>query len=267
MHNLSILNVFFKEKLRHYKLLKYFLIIIFFISFSTVSFSKNIDTFNFPKHIQYVIFKNNKIVASSVFSCKKLAKGYCLNFKNFAGFGLNSDNRFISFLNTDYQLEASMITKGREVLSEFRILTTFETKTNGSLLGGPIVKIKKNMQQEPKIVELTFNSDKIMDFLSSFILLSQKMNSEKVTLQERYLYVIPNSMYVMDCTYIGQDNCIFKNKKIFVTKYQLNRHIDSENINFAEFYIHKDSEGFYFPVKIKVFDSVEYIFKVRKIVR
>ena len=228
--------------------------------------SESLNDFKFPKAILYKIIKGNKFCASTIFKFQKKDKTYFhLQLNSFNGFGIDSKDLSHSFIDKNYQLERSMITRKKRILSEVAVLKDTEYKT--SLLGGTLIAIKKTIDEKQKILEILTDEKNIMDFLSSFVLLSKKESSDKKLLQESYLFVISNNLFEVGCKYIGQEMYNFKGTTIYVTKYLLAKHLNFEDNNLAEFYIYKDSDGYCFPVKIRIFEKNEYVFIANKILK
>jgi len=249
--------------------------IVIFIILSDISYSKSLLKYRFPDKISFKIIKNKRLVGNCLLTYVRRdnqKEFNILSFHNFKGLGIQLENSVYSYINKEFQFKSTIITKGPNRIFEISVLQQVP-----NVLGGNLWMIK-NLQGS-KIIETLKSKELIMDFLSSFIILSKKINTLKHTKYKYCTFVMFNTIYFVNYEIDDGRRYNFKDDLIDVTTIRLKiisifntvslTHSKIEPFLFATYKITKNYQGCTFPVEIIFIDShidTTYIFKTDKLI-
>jgi len=221
------------------------------------------NNFSFPKSIVYKIIKQNRILGSTLFRLSKKGerKPYRLTMSDFKGFGFNLKVNWVSEIkSTDFSLIASYIVNNKK-----QHLQEFYFKAEKGLLGNSIFIHKSMDDNSTKTITEVASPYTVIDFLSSFLVLSKKVSVSNDR-PERYNLFIGKTTYIVDSSVEKNIFYSHKNQQKNTSKVTLKYFFDikdnsakqkgSESIDLVVFYIYNDiATGVWYPICIKIEDE------------
>lgn len=206
-----------------------------------------ITTFKFPPKIKYKMLKDNKITASCIFTydAQTDKKGISrLKMTNFVGLGVNSREWLATYIFAkDSSLYADFVMRGNQLISEVRIIEAigFDGKK------GPFMRYKDLESDEGREMEI-FTEYKIVDLLSSFFVISQRVASGKYENHETYGFIIDESIKTVEVFWLGCQKVPFNGRMVHTDTFSLTY----QNTEIFQFSIYQDLDGYCFPVNVKI---------------
>jgi len=220
------------------------------------------NNFKFPQHISYKIIQNKRCIATTVFKYKKKGGGTNsqLTMDSIQGFGIQSNNKIVAHIReVDLSLFSSFVMKGKAIVEELR----FKEEENLGLLGNQVYIHKSSKANSPTITEIA-SPYTVIDLLSSFVVLSNKIANKNYTNERYNLFVVTS--YIVDC--IVENNVMrqYKDKRVSTSKVslksivgksdQLNKTKQPKSVDLVVFYIYNDiSKGFWYPICVEIEDD------------
>ena len=282
------------------KIFKFCSLLFFFLLSSVNVFAQ--QNFKFPKSIKYKIIKNDRIIGNSLCIFNSISTtNYLLIMKHFEGFGFESHDELYSFLlkKNNFVLERSFISKGRysrkkhNIINELFVqedISFFGIKNNKDINRGMVIKYceKENEMEKCPFIHTEIDLDQypLIDLLSSFIIISERVANDKYKKPEYFYFFISSFLYFVHMNFIQEEQIIiegkkYNNTKVITLKSEKNKiklgrkEADSilkknadclfnEKFLFT-FYIYKDHNGYCYPAKIKFTNynnySLEFMLK------
>jgi len=218
-------------------------------------YSKTTNKFKYPSQIVYKILKGKNIVGSSVYTFSKKGFVYYLTISRFKGFGVNVHDKWSAEINTkNFSLIRSSVTRGNRIIEELKFK---ENEERGFL--GQSVFLHKDLKNNtsPTMTQLA-SPYRVIDVLSSFVVLTQKVSAQKHD-DERFNLFVNQTSYIVECSVKPDIPYKYKNKKIQVSKVTLKYMFENKNtkktesVDLATFYIYLDQkQGYSFPICVMI---------------
>ncbi|MCK4761252.1 MAG: caspase family protein [Candidatus Aminicenantes bacterium] len=215
-----------------------------------ISYLENTGTsFKFPEKIGYKILKNGAIMGDCYLRFKEetFKQGSSsLRFTGFDGMGLTSKDSLITFIfGRDLSIYASIFMKDKKTFSEWRLKEglAFDGKKGKEF-------IFKERGSSDEIHRENFIRFKVIDFLSSFLIASQRIQSGKYERPGNFNLILGERVYTVRFLYFGRDEVPFQGKNVRTHVLVMTHN----SVEILRYYIYKNEKGACFPVKV-VFDD------------